>query len=183
MLQPYSKQDMIEQMALYLCLVIEVCVTAVVSSCSQSRKYLIAPCIMTVLSWRQDIRIWYLVKAHTWFNTYNLNIFNLLILNVTDRPSFVWMIRRAHFKATRLHILTLVLFKTIFPQLFPHPFPKFSAKFGSKPGIFGQQLQTMLYTRFRFNFWATGSKCDGAIRYSNTSWPSSTIRLLLKMSK
>jgi hypothetical protein len=62
------------------------------------------------------------------------------------------MIRREHFKAIHLHILTLELFKTIFPQFFPHPFPKFGAMFGSKLGILGQQLQTMLYTRFMFNF-------------------------------
>ena len=155
----------------------------VVSSCSQSRNYLIAPCIITALSWRQDLRIWYLIKSHTWLNTFSLKTYTSLILHVIGRTSFVCIIRREHFKATHLHILTLELFKTIFPPFFPHPFPKFSAIFGSKLGIFGQQLQTMLYTRFRFNFCAMGSKCDGATWYSNTSWPSSMIRLLLKMSK
>jgi len=51
---------------------------AVVSSCSQSRNYLIALCIMTVLSCTEDLRIWYLIKTHTWFNTFNLHTYNLL---------------------------------------------------------------------------------------------------------
>jgi hypothetical protein len=74
-----------------------------------------------------------------------------------------------HLNEIHLYILTFELFKATLPQFIPHPFPEFNALLGTELGILGQQLQTMLYTRFSFNFWATGSKCDGEISQSNTS--------------
>lgn len=78
-------------------------------------------------------------------------------------------IRCTYINEIYFYILTPEAFKTILPQFSSHPLLKFGVSLKSELGIFGQQLLITLYTRFSFNFLATGSKYDGETSHSNTS--------------